>query len=114
MANFDGERGRENGHAESVCAVSPGDARSEGPLGLRELGPATATGGRQTVGQTSEVASTRSGILGMAVSVLAALAIRAHHRASEKPSSDGTARDSSCIGAGNPEEESLDAHASNA
>jgi hypothetical protein len=32
MANFDGERGRENGHTESVYTVSPGNVHSQGPI----------------------------------------------------------------------------------
>ncbi len=57
-----------------------GDAHSEGPLALRELGPASTIGRQQTVGQTSEVAPTRSGILGVALQALLGLAIRVGDR----------------------------------
>ena len=57
MTNFDGERERKNGLIENVYAASSGDAHSQGPLGHRELGPATATGGLQTIRQTSEAAA---------------------------------------------------------
>ena len=81
MADFDGERGRENGHIESVCAVSPGNAHSQGPLGRRESGPATATGGLQTIREASKAATTRLRLLGFALSALAQLVIGVGHRA---------------------------------
>jgi len=40
-SDFDGERGRESEHIESVCVVSPGNGYFQYPLGRRELGPVT-------------------------------------------------------------------------
>ena len=76
IIDFDGERGRDNGHLESGAGVSPGHAHSQDPLGRREPGPATATGGLQAIRQTPEVATTRSRLLGMAFEALAELALR--------------------------------------
>ena len=81
MADFDAELGRENGHIESVFAASPGNAYSQGSLGPREPGTATATGSFQTIRQTAKVASTRPDLLDFALTALAQLAICAGHRA---------------------------------
>ena len=75
IIDFDGERGRDNGHLESGAGVSPGHAHSQDPLGRREPSPATATGGLQAIRQTPEVATTRSRLLGMAFEALAELAL---------------------------------------
>jgi len=81
IADFHGGQGCENGHLESVRAVSPSDALPQGLLGLRELGSATATRSLQTIHQTPEIAATRSRLLGMPFPALAELALHAGHRA---------------------------------
>ena len=70
MADFFGERGRENGYSESDAGVPPSDAPSQGSHGHREPGPATATGGLQTIRQAAEATAPRPRLLGMDLKVL--------------------------------------------
>ena len=49
MANFDGERGRENGDIECLAGVSSSDAHPQSPLGCRE--PYNATAGGRFLGR---------------------------------------------------------------
>ena len=114
MADFHGGRERNMGVFKLCMLFLRAMLIPKVRLATRELGTTTTSCGVQAVGQTPEVTAPRPGLLGVALQALAELACRTHHRASEKPSSDGIARDSSCIGAGNPEKGNLDVRPSNA
>lgn len=80
-------------------------------VGYRDINTAPAIGCLQTSCETSQVVSTRSGVLGSGIEVLGGTGDRRIYErivVNRKPSSDGTARDSSCIGAGNLQGEILD------